>query len=90
MVLHDAADLIAHEFRGRVVRCLVHEDIGVGIQEADAAAFGPFGFVLGFPFLRGDVQRGFGGGREAGDAEGCVVGGQTAFGVLGFVLGLDF
>ena len=45
LVLHDGADLVAHELRGGVVRLLVHQQVGVGIEVADAAAFLPLRLV---------------------------------------------
>ena len=45
LVLHDGADLVAHELRSGVVRLLVHQEVGVGVEVADAAAFLPLRLV---------------------------------------------
>ena len=89
LVFDDAPDLVAHEFRCGVVGRLVHQDVGVGVEKTDAAAFGPFGFVLGLAFRRCRFQRGLGRGWKTGDAERGIVGRQTPFRVFRLVASLD-
>ena len=88
LVLHDDADLVAGELRGRVVGLLVHQKIGVGVEVADAAALLPLGLVGGVALLLGGFEGRLGRPRIAADREGRVVGGAPAGRILRLVAAL--
>ena len=68
-IAHNAADFLAHELRSGVVRRLAHQQIGVRIKKADAAALGPFGFIGVLAVFLAYVQRRLGRRGMAGDTE---------------------
>src|SRR5882757_10323303 len=88
LVLHDATDLVAHEFRGGVVGLLVHQQVGVGIEVADAAAFLPLGLVGPVALLFGNFECRLGGLGMAADGEGRVGCGGAPRRILGLVAAL--
>ena len=67
---------------------LVHQQIGVGVEVADAAAFLPLGLVGGVALGFRHLERRLGRPGIAADGEGRVVGRAPARRILGLVLAL--
>jgi hypothetical protein len=63
----------------------VNQQICKRIEEADAAALGPFCLVGAQPLLLGGIERGLCGRRIPRNSEWRIEGGAAALGVLRFV-----
>src|SRR5262249_14848084 len=87
-ILDDAADLVAHELRRRVVGLLVHQKVVIGIEVADAAALLPLGLVGRGALVFGNVARRLGRLGMPADRERRVGGGTPARRILGLVCAL--
>ena len=87
-VLDGGADPLAHEVRSRIVGRLVHQEVVVGIEIADAAALLPFCRIHSPPLVLRRFERRLLGRRIPGDAEGRLVGRTPALGIFGLVLAL--